>query len=113
MNAHSYTYGDRLPQEWGEKERIRGPGSHVLACPRTKVGDWMGLPIHYIEALEHNQQIAHCCRHPENHDIEAWFSNEKEEANGTPDIYIFHCTCGRQHTRFCVGGGVRPVWECR
>jgi hypothetical protein len=31
-----------------------------------------------------------------------------------PDIYKFHCTCGRVHTRFCAGGGdSRPYWEVR
>ena len=85
---------------------------HVLACPRhpvAKLGNL--LPIKYIEALEQNQQIASCCRHPENHDIEAWKSSENETA---PDIYKFHCTCGRTHVRFCVGGGdARPFWEVR
>lgn len=86
--------------------------THVLACPRVHVRKWLGLiPAKWIEALEQNQQIASCCRHPENHEIEAFKSNENEPA---PDIYIFHCTCGRKHRRFCVGGGdARPVWEVR
>jgi hypothetical protein len=90
--------------------------AHVLACPRVKVSTLEGLiPQRFIEALEHNQQISSCCRHPENHEIEAWHSNEQEaEAKKAPDIYIFHCPCGRAHRRFCVGGGdVRPVWEVR
>ena len=129
MNAHSYTYGHRLPREWGMRERVTGPGSHVLACVRTPVRRLMKgydaegnldvdsprnrLPLKFVTALEQNQQIASCCRHPENHDIEAWFSCEAEEAKGVPDIYILHCTCGRRHVRFCVGGGVRPFWEGR
>jgi hypothetical protein len=95
--------------------------AHVLAAPRHPVAKLPPglLPIKYIEALEQNQQIASCCRHPENHEIEAWYSCEAEAAKGVPDIYIFHCTCGRQHRRFCVGGSApgkpefRPFWEVR
>jgi hypothetical protein len=130
MNAHSfsYTYGDRLPEAWGMRERVRGPGTHILACSRYPVRRLMGydaegnldpesprnrLPLRYVEMLEQNQQLASCCRHPENHDIEAWYSCEEDAAKGIPDIYILHCTCGRQHRRFCVGGGLRPFWEVR
>ncbi len=85
---------------------------HVQVCKRYPVAKLFGLlPVKYIEALEQNQKIASCCRHPENHDIEAFKSRPGEDA---PDIYVFHCTCGRKHTRFCVGGGdVRPVWDVR
>lgn len=84
--------------------------SHVQACPRIKVAKLGNLlPAKYLEALEHNQQIASCCRHPENHEIEAFKSKPEEAA---PDIYILHCVCGKQHRRFCLGGGdVRPFWE--
>lgn len=68
------------------------------------------LPIRFIEDLEHNQQIAHCCRHPENHDVEAWYSSRADYEKGIPDIYILHCQCGRSHRRFMVGGGYRPFW---
>ncbi len=83
--------------------------SHVVACPRYPVARLIGtLPVKYLEALEQNQQIALCCRHPENHDIEGLKSSPLEPI---PDIYIFHCKCGRRHTRFCVGGGdARPSW---
>lgn len=85
------------------------PETLTPACPRYPVKKMQGmLPIKWIEDLEQNQQIASCCRHPENHDIEALKSKPTEPA---PDIYIFHCTCGRKHRRFCVGDGVRPVWE--
>jgi hypothetical protein len=86
------------------------PETTVLACPRYPVAKLGGLiPTKFKEALEQNQQISSCCRHPENHDIEAFKSKPEEKA---PDIYIFHCTCGRRHRRFCIGGGdVRPVWE--
>lgn len=80
------------------------------ACARYPVAK-LGriIPAKYIEALEQNQKIASCCRHPENHDIEAFYSREGETA---PDIYVFHCTCGKRHTRFCVGGGdMRPFWS--
>ncbi len=94
--------------------RTPAPETRVKACPRHKVSKLLKvklLPQKYLEALEHNQKIAHCCRHPENHEIEAFKSHPNEKA---PDIYIFYCTCGRKHVRFCVGGGdVRPVWEVR
>ena len=81
------------------------PSTHIPACPRRPVSTVMyKLPIKYLEALEQNQQIASCCRHPENHDIEAWFSSSEAEATGMPDVYKFICTCGRTHTRFCLGG---------
>jgi len=85
---------------------------HILACPRYPVAKLGGLiPIKYIEALEHNQRISSCCRHPENHDIEAFRSGDAEPV---PDIYVFHCTCGRRHVRFCAGGGdIRPIWQVR
>jgi len=86
------------------------PPTRLLACKRIKVAKILSLiPKKYLEVLEHNQQIASCCRHPEDHDLEAWYSRPEEK---TPDIYIFHCRCGRQHRRFCVGGGdERPFWE--
>ena len=96
---------------------------HILACKRMKVAGLMRLlPARYIEALEQNQKIASCCRHPENHDIEAWFSCEAERAKGVPDIYKFICDgCGRTHVRFCLGGNHpgtgekdnRPFWDVR
>lgn len=98
---------------------------HHLACPRypaQKLRDI--LPVKYFEQLEQNQLIASCCRHPENHEIEAWYSSDADRDRGVPDIYIFHCDgCGRQHRRFCVGGSAgsgpsaaeerRPFWEVR
>lgn len=96
------------------KKAFATPSSHVQACPRVKVASLPStlIPKKYIEDLEHNQKIAHCCRHPENHDIEAKYSAPHvKELKQPPDIYIFHCTCGRRHIRFCVGGGdVRPFW---
>jgi hypothetical protein len=86
------------------------PDTITPACPRYPVAKLRGLiPIKFLEALEQNQLISSCCRHPEEHEIEAFRSRPEEKA---PDIYVFHCRCGRQHRRFCVGGGdVRPVWE--
>lgn len=78
---------------------------HRPACPRVPVSKVMyKLPIKYLEALEQNQKISSCCRHPENHQIEAWFSSPEQQATGAPDIYKFFCTCGRVHVRFCIGG---------
>ena len=102
--------------------------AQVQACKRISVAKCPAkIPTKYFEALEHNQKISSCCRHPENHDIEAWYSTQEEANKGTaerphpPDIYIFTCTCGRQHRRFCVGGNnpitgekdIRPYWEIR
>jgi hypothetical protein len=86
------------------------PDTRLLACKRHPVKKLLGLiPVKYLETLEQNQQIASCCRHPEDHDIEAWKSRPEETA---PDIYIFYCKCGRKHRRFCIGGGEeRPFWE--
>jgi hypothetical protein len=88
---------------------------HHLACAKHPVAKLFDLlPVKYIEALEQNQKIASCCRHPENHQVEAWYSCEADRDKGVPDIYKFHCTCGRVHTRFCMGGGdVRPYWDAR
>lgn len=85
------------------------------ACPPFPVAKLGGLvPAKYLEALEQNQKLALCCRHPENHTIEALYSCEAERDRGMPDIYIFTCDCGKKHRRFCVGGGdVRPFWEVR
>lgn len=88
------------------------PSTHELACKRVKVADLPEghIPARYFEALEHNQQIRSCCRHPENHEIEAFKSHPEEWA---PDIYIFHCSCGRKHRRFCVSETDeegRPFW---
>jgi|SRR5690349_1291263 len=97
---------------------------HVQACERYPVQKLGALiPLKFIEALEHNQQISSCCRHPENHEIAAFYSCEEEKWRdkdpatdfpNPPDIYIFYCTCGRKHQRFCVGNGdERPIWEVR
>lgn len=88
--------------------------TQVAACPRVKVADLPEefIPRKYYERnLEHNQNIPSCCRHPENHEVEARKSHPDEKA---PDIYIFYCTCGRRHIRL-LGGAVddvpRPVWD--
>jgi hypothetical protein len=113
--------------------------AHRVACPRVPVAKWMGLiPAYWLEALEQNQQLPHCCRHPENHKIEAWYSSEEDRRKGIPDIYIFICEERHElapalpiivdgevqgystpeygeawHRRFMVGGGKRPFWESR
>lgn len=87
------------------------PETIVRACPRVKVEEFPDgfLKSSHIEGMEHNQKIASCCRHPENHEVEAFKSHPEEQA---PDIYIFHCKCGKRHTFFCVGKtDERPVWS--
>jgi hypothetical protein len=88
------------------------PQTQVQACPRVKVADLPEgfLKQNHIEGLEQNQLIASCCRHPENHEVEARKSHPDEPA---PDIYIFHCDkCQRKHQFFCVGAtdDKRPMW---
>lgn len=89
------------------------PETTVKTCPRRKVSDFPKNfipPRLYERNLEQNQQIASCCRHPEDHEIEGFKSHPDEEVT---DIYIFHCTCGRKHRVFCIGfeDDLRPEWK--
>lgn len=87
------------------------PETQVSHCPRRRVSDFKPgfLKTSHIEHLEHNQKLASCCRHPENHEVEAFKSHPEEPA---ADIYVFYCTCGRKHRFFCVGAeDVRPEWR--
>ncbi len=88
------------------------PETMAQVCPRVKVSDLPAdfLKKNHIEALEQNQMIASCCRHPENHEVEACKSHPSEIV---PDIYIFHCDkCNRKHRFFCVGmDDTRPSWK--
>jgi hypothetical protein len=89
------------------------PETLKQACPRVKVRDLPKghLKKKHIESLEHNQLLKLCCRHPENHEVEALKSHPDELA---PDIYIFHCNkCNNKHRFFCVGeADERPMWGC-
>lgn len=87
------------------------PETQALACPRVKVADLPEglLKLKWIEQQEQNQLIASCCRHPENHEVEALKSHPDEP---TPDVYIFHCTCGKRHIKFCAAqADQRPMWD--
>lgn len=88
------------------------PETSVLVCPRVKVADLPEghLKQSHIDHLEQNQMIKSCCRHPENHWVEAHKSHPDELA---PDKYNFICTCGKVHKFFCVGrtDDNRPVWS--
>ena len=87
------------------------PETRVLACPRVPVAELPEgfLKQSHIEHLEQNQKIASCCRHPEHHEVEAHKSHPDEPA---PDIYTFHCQCGKKHRFFCVGlSDERPYWS--
>lgn len=93
-----------------EKGRVL-PETQVISCPRVRVADLPEglLKKNHIENLERNQKIASCCRHPENHEVEARKSHPSEKAS---DVYIFYCTCGRLHRFFCVGEtDTRPEWK--
>jgi hypothetical protein len=88
--------------------------AHVIACPKTPVVEVAHLlPQHYRDTLEHNQLLASCCRDTSGHEIEARYSSEwVRDHQKVPDIYIFTCSCGRHHRRFCMGNGdTRPFWE--
>lgn len=87
------------------------PETQAHACPRVRVADLPEgfLKQKHVDHLEQNQKIASCCRHPENHEVEARKSHSDEPA---PDIYIFHCPCGKSHRFFCVGlEDERPIWS--
>ncbi len=88
------------------------PETQVQACPRVRVADLPEgfLKANHIELLERNQNIASCCRHPEHHEVEALKTHPDEPA---PDIYVFHCSCGRKHRFLCVGASddKRPFWD--
>jgi len=88
------------------------PETLVDACPRVRVADLPPgfLKKKWFEHLEQNQQIASCCRHPENHFIEAKRSHPEEPA---PDIYQFFCDrCNKKHTFVCMGlEDTLPIWK--
>jgi len=99
-------------ERWGNI--VKGtvlPETLAVACPRVKVADLPEghLKQNHIERLEHNQKLASCCRHPEHHEVEALKSHADEKV---PDIYVFHCKCGRKHRFFCIGRtDTRSVWD--
>lgn len=88
------------------------PETQIPSCPRVKVADLPEghLKQNHIDHLEQNQQIKSCCRHPENHEVEALKSHPDELA---PDIYVFYCHCGKKHRFLCVGAtdDKRPTWD--
>jgi hypothetical protein len=108
----------RAEQGWAARHGYHWPKGTVLpettepACPRVRVADLPEgfLKQKHIDHLEQNQMISSCCRHPENHEVEGLKSHPDEQV---PDIYIFHCTCGRKHRFFCVGAtdDHRPMWS--
>lgn len=130
MKPHSLSRSQVTPLSASEKFKALGPiaarhgrfpkgtvlpETQVVACPRVKVADFPDgfIPAKYYERnLEQNQLLASCCRHPENHEVEARKSHPDERA---PDIYIFYCTCGRKHVRWLLGSiddVPRPEWKC-
>jgi hypothetical protein len=88
------------------------PETAVLSCPRRKMSDFPKgfiAPRLYEKALDHNQQVASCCRQSENHEIEGWKSHPDEKRT---DRYTLICQCGRKHHVLCVGlGDERPEWK--
>lgn len=120
-----HNYGSNTPQTLAY---VPLDALHILACPRVPVAKVRHLlPDRYLTYIAEKAK-RECCKHPENHDIEAWFSKPSEQAKGVPDIYKFYClTCEANgeaacHARFCVGGNhpvdpakkdKRPFWEIR
>jgi len=98
---------------------------HVLACERIRLERVLRMTpsaMRFFQKVEQNAPNE-CCRQIGNIEIEAWYSNRAEQAKGIPDIYKLHCSCGRCHVSFCIGGTrnpvtgenthPRPFWEVR
>lgn len=93
-------------------------GNHILACGKYPVAKLLHIiPAKWIAQAEQNQLRASCCRHPENHEIAAFYTSDADERKKTPDLYIMYCGCGRKHRTFCVGssgpGHERPFWDVK
>jgi hypothetical protein len=112
--GHNQPPPEPLTKEFFERNFDHERNNHKLACKRHPVAKLLHLlPPKYLTQLETNEKLEACCRRPIEHDIEAFYSPLGEREN-VPDIYIMHCTCGRKHRRFCVGGGdQRPMWDSR
>lgn len=102
----TYTYG---MQDFGDHipDDMRGEGNHIVHTPRTPVRDLMDFdengnviedspnnkfPAKYIHHLEQNQKLPHCCRHPENHHVEIYYSCEDNLRRKVADVHKFICT---------------------
>lgn len=90
------------PQRVVKMPKVPQPETRVLTCPRRPVASFKPgyIPWQIMEPMEHDQKLSSCCRHPENHDIEAWKSNPNVKG---PDQYIFTCACGKRHTNWILG----------
>lgn len=122
--AEAYRRLGPIARRFGRFEKGSAlPETQVAACPRRRVADFPDgfLKAKWIAQQEQNQQIAHCCRHPERMTVAAFKSHADE---GVPDIYIFYCDgrdeMGRQHhaeerrhIKWCVGetDDQRPEWS--
>jgi hypothetical protein len=115
--------------EWGNQPRTLAweplDSQHILACPRLPLDNIMRShpsARRFFAKLELHAPNE-CCRTSSNIEIEAWYSCPDDQARGIPDIYKLHCSCGRCHVSFCVGGSrdpvtkeithPRPFWEVR
>jgi hypothetical protein len=84
---------------------------HILACQRLPLERVLRMAPsarRFFEKLELHAPNE-CCRQVGNIEIEAWYSCETDRQKGIPDIYKLHCSCGRCHVSFCVGGSKNPV----
>lgn len=115
--------------EWGNQPRTLAweplDSEHILACPRIPLERALRL-CPSVQRF-HDKVVANapneCCHQVANIEIEAWYSCETDRQKGIPDIYKLHCSCGRCHVSFCVGGSKdpatkkithpRPFWEVR
>jgi hypothetical protein len=115
--------------EWGNQPRTLAwqplDSEHILACPR--------LPLERVlrmcpSAKRFHDKVVNnapneCCHVVGNIEIEAWYSKQTVKDEGIPDVYKLHCSCGRAHVSFCIGGSKdpvtkenthpRPFWEIR
>lgn len=94
---------DRVPPVKPPKAaKAPQPETRVLVCKRRPVASFAPglIPRQMMEPMEQNQLLSSCCRHPENHDIEAWKAHPGLKG---PDQYIFTCTCGKRHVNWLLG----------
>jgi hypothetical protein len=101
--------------EWGNQPRTLAwqplDCEHILACPRIPLERALMLcpSVQRFHDKVVNNAPNECCHQVANIEIEAWYSKASEQAKGIPDIYKLHCSCGRCHVSFCVGGSKNPV----
>jgi hypothetical protein len=72
---------------------IVAPWRALLACLQE-------IPARWLWAHISNPKLEHCCRDPENLDLEIRKTQNIEMKE--PDLYVMKCGCGRLHRRLLV-----------